>query len=408
MQTTEHDEQQLQVTPADPQSQAFPPVSPAQGNDDEDDPDHIFVRAVAEIDTQPLCTGKRESTTLADVLEIAFLVSVLLFGLLGSAYLAITYPHTLVVLFTKAKPASITATLDLPTRILAPVTITRSATTLATGTGHQEATQATGTLMFYNGSATPQYVPGGSVLTGNDGVKITTEHSSTIPAANLPAIGSLPVQARAMLPGRQGNIASFDINMALSPVLKVRNEAPFSNGRDARTFRAVAPQDLTEITKTVNDTLTQALIAAFSLQPGEAALPTNCTTKTTANHAPGDEAQSVTVTSVKTCSAMAYNQDEFTRTATAAFTKMRPGAPYHLVGTVEITLKSVTPLTVALRGKWAYTFTQNYQELLAQEIQGDSPAEAKASLLKTGIISYASVPNTLPAAEYINFLVLVG
>jgi len=369
--------------------------------------DEIFAQAVAELDTQPLKV-KDEPFTFSEVLEVVILVSVLCFSFMGIVWQCITYPHTLVVLYTKAIPASITATLDVPTRALAPVTITRSVTATTTGIGHQNARAATGTLILYNGSATPQYVPLGSVFTGHDGVKVTTDQSSTIPAANLPAIGSVSVFAHAVLAGRQGNIAAFDIDSALSPVLKVRNDAPFTNGRDARTFKAVAAKDLTTLTSTVNETVTQAFTTAFSLQPGEAAIPTHCTTKANPTHQAGEEAQTVTLSIAKTCSAIAYNQSQLTHAATAAFTKTRPGRNYHIVGSVQTTLRSVSPLTVTLRGTWAFTFSQGYQAYLAEHIQGDDPAKARAYLLSTGVISYASVPNTLASADYINFFVLVG
>lgn len=369
--------------------------------------DEIFAQAVAELDTQPLKI-KDEPFTIGEVLEVVFLVSVLCFSFVGIVWQCITYPHTLVVLYTKAIPASITATLDVPTRALAPVTITRSATAATTGTGHQDARAATGTLIFYNGGATPQYVPIGSVFTGNDGVKVTTDQSVTIPAANLPAIGSIPVFAHAVLVGSKGNIAAFDIDIALSPVLKVRNEAPFTNGRDARTYKAVAAKDLTTLTSTVNETVTQTFTTAFSLQPGEAAIPMHCTTKATPTHQAGEEAQTVTPSIAKTCLAIAYNQSQLTHAATAAFTNTRPGRNYHIVGSVQTTLRSVSPFSVTLSGKWAFTFSQGYQDSLAQHIQGDDPAKARAYLLRTGVISYASVPNTLASADYINFLVLVG
>lgn len=405
MQEREKKEQQPSFAPADPASQPLNPVSLPQ-EEDEDDPEQIFLRAVAEIDTQPLKV-KDEPFTIGEVLEVCLLVGVLCLSFMGIIWQCITYPHTLVVLYTKAIPASLTTTLALPTRTLAPITLTRSATTATTGTGHQDARAATGTLLFYNGSATPQSVPGGSVFRGKDGVQVTIDHHVTIPAANLPAIGSLSVVAHALLPGRQGNIAAFDVNSTLSPVLKVRNEAPFTNGRDARTFRAVASQDLTAITSAVNDTLTQAFTTAFSLQPGEAAIPTTCTAKTTPTHQTGEEAQTVTLTIVKTCSAVAYNQDALTSKARAAFTSTRPGAQYHVVGRMQTSLASVSPLTVSISGNWAYTFTADYEQLLAQDIQAESPAQARAALLKTGVISSASVPQTLPAAEYIDFLVLV-
>ena len=381
--------------------------APLTQDENEEEPEIIFQKAVAEINTQPL--GKKsEPFTMGEIFEIVFLVSVLGVSFVGIIWQCITYPHTLVILYTKAIPASVTTTLHVPTRTLPPVKIIRSATTATTGTGHQDARVASGTLAFYNGSSTPQYVPIGSVFTGSDGVKVATDQSVTIPAANLPAIGSLPVFAHALYPGSQVNIAAFDINIALSNVLKVRNEAPFTTGRDARTYRAVAAQDLTALTSTVNDALTHTFTTAFTLQPGEEAIPTNCHVSTSTTHQIGEEAQSVTLTASKTCSAVAYKQDKLIKAVTAAFMKTRPATPYHLVGSVQTRVKSVIPLTLALSGKWAYTFSRGYLEFLAQEIQGDSPARARASLLKTGVISYASVPNTLASADYINFLVLIG
>jgi hypothetical protein len=406
MQHSEQADQQPVVTPVDPHSQPLQSV-PLPPQDESDDPEQIFLRAVAEIDTQPLPKQAR-AFTLVEMLEIVLLVSVLCMSLGGILWQCLTYPHTLVVLFTKATPASIATTLDLPTRTVAPVTLTRSATTATTGTGHQDARAATGALLFYNGSSTPQSIPGGSVFTGNDGVKVTTEHSLTVPAANLPAIGSLPVQASALLPGSQGNIAAFDINLALSPVLKVRNEAPFTHGTDARTYRAVAAQDLQTVTTTVNGTLTRAFTTAFPLQPGEAALPTACQTTTTFTHQRGDEAPSVTLTISKTCSAVVYHTQQVESLATAALTRTKPAAAYHLVGNVQATVQSISPLTVTISGTWAYTFSPDYEQVLAEHIAGDSPAQARAYLLGTRVISSASIPGTLPPdAMYINFVVLV-
>ena len=152
-----------------------------------------------------------------------------------------------------------------------------------------------------------------------------------------------------------------------------------------------------------------AFQTAFTLRPGEQVQPTNCHTITTANHKVGDEAQSVTLTGVKTCSAVAYNSQQLESQATAAFTHTKPAANYHLVGSVQTTVQSVSPVFVTIRGKWAYTFSPDYEQLLAQQIAGDTPAQARKALLGTGIIAYASIPNTLPpAAMYINFLVLVA
>src|SRR5713101_6114157 len=162
--------------PADPNSQPLIPI--VQVDETDDDPDEIFLNAVAEIDTQPLVKkGKPIVIHFIDIVQLFFCSSLILCGMAGMVWQAITYPHTLVILYTVEKPASITTTLDIPTRTLAPVTLTRSLTAPTTGTGHQDARAATGRLTFYNGSANPQYVPVGSVFTGNDGVKVTTEQS---------------------------------------------------------------------------------------------------------------------------------------------------------------------------------------------------------------------------------------
>ena len=369
--------------------------------------EEIFAQAVAELDTQPLLK-KRERVTIGDLLELSFDLGVILFFLLGSIYLAITCPHTLIILYTKAIPASITATLDVPTRTLAPVTITRSATAPTTGKGHQDARAATGFVIFYNGLSIVQNVPSGTVFTGRDGERIRTDQTVSIPPNAPPEDGYVTVTAHALTPGVKGNIAADDVALALSSSLTVKNLSAFTGGRDTRTFRAVAAKDLQTLTSTLNETVAQAFPTAFPLQPGEAAIPTYCMSKTTPTHQIGEEAQSVTLTTSKTCSAVAYNQRERTRAASAVFTQTQPGKQYHVIGSIETTFQSVSPLTVTIIGKWAYTFTPAYEQLLAQHIQGDSPAKAQAYLLNTGVISYASVPNTLASADYINFLVLVG
>lgn len=332
---------------------------------------------------------------------------IFLSSLAGIVWQCITYPHTLVLLYTQARPATITTPLDLPTRTLAPVTITRSATRATTGTGYQDATRATGTLTFYNGLSTVQSVPA-TVFTGRDGVQITFHQTVEIPTAIPPQFGMTTVTATATSPGAAGNIPAYDVSTALSSSLTVKNVTSFTGGQNARTYRAVAAKDIATLNTTVNGALTQAFTTAFTLQPDQAAIPTNCHVTTSASHQIGEEAQSVTLTGAKTCSAIAYSQSQLTRAATAAFTETRPRARYHLVSSLQTSLISVTPLTVRLSGKWAFTFSQGYQDYLAEQIQGDDPQKARAYLLNTGVVSYASVPNRLASAEYINFLVLVG
>jgi hypothetical protein len=382
----------------------------SQGDENDDDPEQIFLRAVAEIDTQPLTLPKKQRVKLFWQTVLELLACLLTVGsLFGLICQIVTYPHILVILYAKEHPASITTTLAVPTRPLAPVTLSRSATASTTGHGHQEARAARGLLTFYNGSFAPQTIPVGTVVTGADGVKVATLAALTVPAAQPPQFATASVAAVALTAGIASNIAAGDITTALSSALLAKNLSAFRGGRDARSYQAVASHDLILLTSTVNDTLTQAFPAAFPLQPGEQALPTQCHTTTTANPAVNAEATSVTVTMVKTCSAVAYDRQQVAQQATAAFSSTRPAASYHTVGRVQTTVQRLSPFSVTISGRWVYVFSPDYQQFLAEHIAGDSPAQAQAYLLRTGAVSFASIPSTLPPdAMYINFVVLVG
>src|SRR5690349_21623896 len=96
----------------------------------------IFKREEAAI--QPLLESYRRwkrKDFLHGLAEL-FCCCLFLSSLGGMVWQCVTYPHTLVLLSTKAIPAHVTTTLDLPTRTLVPVTLTRAATTATTGTGH--------------------------------------------------------------------------------------------------------------------------------------------------------------------------------------------------------------------------------------------------------------------------------
>jgi hypothetical protein len=412
MHTVENEEQQHSLAIPDPQSQPLLSV-PVTQEDDEDDPEQIFLRAVAEIDTQPLMPSKRKraatTLTIGDVLEMLYLLGWACFVLFGSIYLAATVPHTRVIVYAKTYPVALTATLDLPTRPLAPVTVTRSQTAPTTGHGSQSARAATGLLTVYNGSFAPQYLPSGTVLTGTDGVKVATSAAVTVPAAQPPQFGQAQVSASAVTTGSSTNIAAGDINLALSGDLLVKNLTAFSGGRDARTYRAVAPQDLQHVTAAATQQVQQALPQAFAVRAGEGVYPTACSTRTTADHAVGAEAATLTVTMSSTCQGLAYRLDDLSRKATAAFLTTRPGAHYHLVGPVQATIQRATPVTVSLQGHWTYTFSTAYQESLAEQIAGATPSQARQVLLHTGVIADAAVPGKLPPdGSLIDLLVLVS
>ncbi len=400
---------QAQVTPvpANSKSEPFQPCVIPQADAQDDDPDTIFIKAVAEIDTQPLLRRPMR-LRWQDVFQSVFCLCLIVGSLAGMVYQLITYPKTLVILYAQEKPATLTTTLDIPTRTLAPVTLTRQRTTPTTGHGHQDAKSAAGTLTFYNGNANPQIVARGTVFTGADSIQVATDQSVIIPAANPPAFGQATIPATTIRAGTSGNIQSYDINGTVSSSLFVKNLQAFTGGRDARTFKAVGQSDIDSLTSTIQKTLETTFMTAFSVRPSEQAQPTNCHTTTAANQKVGDEAQTVTLNGSETCSAIAYNQNQLQETATRIFiAKTRPGTRYTLVRSLTLTMVSVTPLTVHLTDAWVYVVSQEYEQSLAQAIQGETPAQARSYLLHTGVISHANIPTTLPPAMYINFLVLV-
>src|SRR5437763_9847434 len=162
------------VTPTEPVSEPLTPFAPdaEQPAEDEDDsPDAIFFRAVAEIPTQPLPRHFTPQWKLQRSLErhCIFLLLLVVLSLLATAILRIiNQPVVTVTLLPLHKSVQLTTTLPILTRTLAPVTISRTLTAPTTGKGHQDARAATGTLTFYNGSNTAQSVTTGTKLTGND------------------------------------------------------------------------------------------------------------------------------------------------------------------------------------------------------------------------------------------------
>lgn len=396
-----------------PTSQPVTPAPTVQPIEQDDDPEEIFMNAVAEIDTQPFVKVKRRraetALTIGDVLEIMFLIGWACLALFGSMYLAATVPHTLVILYAKSYPAQVTAILDMPTRPLAPVTVTRPQTAPTTGQGYQDARAATGLLTFFNGSFSSQRIPIGTVFTGSEGVKVATSEAVTVLAAQPPQFAQAQVTASAVTTGSTTNIAAGDIHLALTGDLLVKNLTAFTGGRDARSYRAVAPQDLQQVTTATTQQVQQTISQAFTLRDGEGVYETSCSTKTAADHAIGAEAATLTVTVSSTCQGIAYRLHDLTHRATAAFMTTQPGAQYHISGSVQVTIQSTAPLTVTIHGRWAYTFSTDYNESLAEKIAGATPSQARKLLVQTGVIADASIPGKLPPdGSLIDLLVLIS
>ena len=200
---------------------------------------------------------------------------------------------------------------DLRSQIMHPLTMQESRTIATTGRGHQNATYAHGTLTFYNGSFSDQFIPQNMLFTNANGVQIVTDAAVTIPAGNPPTYGEATIAAHALLSGIAGNIPSYSINTACcAPSVKAVNTNDFTGGTNARDYNIVTKQDInngvTPLTQSLYNQEQHTLHAG--LTPDAILLPLPCSSRVTTNHHAGDETASVTIHVSETCSALAYSQ----------------------------------------------------------------------------------------------------
>lgn len=376
------------AVPESGQLEAYPHLSKAEIEE-------TFLNAVAEIPTQPLVRRKTLQERTAER-QVALLLALFALSFLAGTTLALlTYPSVTVGITPISKRVTSTTRLAVPTRSLAPITLTMTGTAPATGSGHQQATRASGLLTLYNGQPTPQTLAGGTAFTSKEGVQVVTEQAVTVPAATPPYLGEATASAQAVEPGSAGNIPTLAIN--LSGPLFVKNLAAFSGGKDARSYRAVAQRDLDSLAATLKVELAQHMPRAFSIGNGEALYLTHCVFKTATNHPAGAEAQAVTISASHTCAALAFRRNDLQQQATAAFTRQtRPTGHFRLVGEVSAAVTGASPLTVRMQGLWVYTLSQDELAVFASQIAGDTPAQARSYLLHTGVLTRVAIAQQLP------------
>ena len=379
---------------------------------DEDDREDIFLRAVSEIDTLPLFPPRRRMRVCwSDILSSTLVLVLLLGSFAGLIWSALTYPVITVGVLPATKTMTITAPLTIPTERLAPQTLRETLSAATTGKGVQAAQAARGLLTFYNGEFTARVIAAGTTFTVSAGISVLTEASVTIPAATPPNLGIATVAAHATSTGPQGNLPAYALNRpCCHAAIKVVNPHPFTGGQTDRRFPAVAQQDVETIIQRLQAILMERMPAAFPVRAGEAVVPFNCTFVATPDHSVGTEASSVTVTAQQTCAGLRYRTVDLTRAATQAFSvQTQPSKSYDLRGLEQVTPTSVAPFTATIMGTWVFHLDTGYERFLAEQIAGDTPAQARAYLLQTGVIAAVSLDQPLPQdPDYIRFIVLKG
>jgi hypothetical protein len=332
-----------------------------------------------------------------------------------SSLLPLLSPSATITIFPATHDLSINTSIQVHSSVLPALTLSQSQTTQASGKRHQDATQAHGTITFYNGQFFRQTVAAGTMLTGADRVPVTTDKPAIIPAGNPPNYGQVTVTAHAIHTGPQGNIQAYDINQAccITSVLAKNTEA-FSGGTDAKDVTFVTKDDIQRITTSLTVTLGTSEQAALQAQliPGEGLITPPCSNILHSDHLIGDQARQVTVTLSQTCTAVVYStaflQDKATRLLTQAAAQQL-GTAYRLMGTMQVSILHPTRIdqrqglaTIAVRvdAVYAYHLSQSETHRLAILIAGKSKRQAQHILLEEpgiqGVTIQAANTTTLP------------
>jgi hypothetical protein len=373
----------------------------------EDDADTQMVEntihSTATLATQPLVPQSYPlRLRLVPYLLIAAHLLIVLTAFSLHAYLFLTETVTITIL---PKTAVVTAHLtmsNIESRIFQPLTLTQSTTVAATGHGHQDATQASGTITLYNASIQEQTIDAGTLFIGADGQHIVIDEAATIPGATPPLEGQTTVQAHAVNPGAAGNIPAGDIQGACCRENMFAYNSAFSGGADERHFTIVTQQDINSVVSSVVPALTQSIQAAFHQQvrPGELLTPNQCSQKVSPDRNVRDEASNVTVTVRESCIAGAYTNSDFHtklqqalwHQAVKIFGQGYILSSYSLTAPMKTTIQKGT-LVIAgtFQGRLIYHFSTRDITTLRQHLAGKTKQQGVALLAHLNGAKHISV-----------------
>ncbi len=216
---------------------------------------------------------------------------------------------------------SVTLTVNTPQPVQRTLTSqqTQSQTVKATGQGTTQGTQATGMLRVENhDTANPLNIKAGTMLPNqsNPAIQMRIDQDvSLLPAGytDVPAtvvedgtIGNLPGPCCGSGPEFQNQC---DSSTNCGPqIWDIFNSTPFTGGTDAQTYTVVQQSDIDNAANSLKASTNQSALADLKsqLQPNEHLVGNpQCTYNVTSDHAAGDQATTVAVTVVATCTATA-------------------------------------------------------------------------------------------------------
>src|SRR6185312_15899646 len=258
----------------------------------------------------------------------------------------------------------------------------------------------TGTLTFFNGSATPFTVASGTLITNGNGISVITDAPAFIPAGN-PGVsfGSAKTTAHTSKFGTASNFGANTIDQLCctsNNFISVKNLGSFTGGQDPQNYNFVQSADVNGIANPLKNTLSsqaQAMLKAQLRANEQLAGSVQCQPDVKTDHPVGDQGTNfttVTVTVIATCQAQAYDQKATIDLVTKLLQNKATtdiGAGYQQVGqtttqaTVQRGSQNTITLLVSAKGLWVYAFTDAQKQALARLVAGKTMADAQ-NLLK--------------------------
>ena len=327
----------------------------------------------------------------------------LIFSTVIAAVLIILFTSTATIEVTLVKrPVSFQQIFTIPATHTFTNTKTLSQTAKATGTGHQDATYASGLVTLYNALPSPQEIPQGQLLIGADGMHIVTDENASIPPGNLSVNGQITVWAHATTIGSQGNIHAGDISGACCRDYVFARNSQFSGGQDARDFSTVAQHDVDNLVKSISSQIDEQVSEDVTKQllPTETMTPPLCSQSIVPTPTVGQEAATVTVSVTKTCSAASYRKTDFVEQIHKQFAQavaIQFGTSYVPSGNPQITMSSIAvkensvKITVLANGAIMYHFRKADMDTIKRQVAGKSKEQAGQILLKWHDIRLAGI-----------------
>ena len=292
-------------------------------------------------------------------------------------------------------------------RQLSYTTPVQSKTVKATGVGHIPATQAKGSLTFFNALSFSQTVGAGTVFTVN-GVQIVNSVPAVIPGANPPTEGSVTVAAHAVTTGTSGNIGAYALSLrpCCATGISVENTVTFTGGQNEQNFTIVQQSDINNVANPLVSPTEKSALSSVQAQRHaneQFVGQPQCAPKVNANPPVGSHSQTVTVSVSATCSGEVYDQGGAVALAVTSLqnqANIHPGKSYKLVGKIVTSIskiavidnKGTVSLVINAAGIWEYNFGATQETQLAKLIAGKSQQAAQGILAaQTGVGKVASI-----------------